>query len=166
MTALSAGMQGKGSNPALKKAWVPPHPQCTAMGASTPTTYGNGCLHTHNVRQWVPPHPQCTAMGASTPTTYGTQGADFAPLQSTGASTPTTYGTQGADFAPLQSTGASTPTMHKSSTARAWVCSHPQCSEGLHLFVSYVYSSKHTNFGDQGYQSFTDRVTEFHSITS
>ena len=35
------------------------------------------------------------------------------------------------------------------------------------LFVySYVYSSKHANLSEHGYQSFIDKVTEFHSIGS
>ena len=35
------------------------------------------------------------------------------------------------------------------------------------LFVySYVYSSRHTNFGEHDYQSFIDNVVDFHSITS
>ena len=73
MTALSAGMHGKGSNPALKKARVPPHPQTygtqgtdftplQSTGASTPTNVWHtrdrlhsfakhGCFHTHNARR-------------------------------------------------------------------------------------------------------------------
>ena len=90
-------------------------------------------------------------MGASTPMMYGAQGTDFAPLQSMGASTPTTYGAQ--EFY-SESMGVQTSTMY-------W---------GFYttlLFVySYVYSSRHTNFGEHGYQSFIDEVIEFHSITS
>ena len=150
-----------------------------------------GCLHTHKrmahkgqisllCKARVPPHPQ----------TYGTQGTDFTPLQSTGASTPTNVWHTRDRFHSFAKHGClhthkrmahkgqtsllckarvlphPQRTAHKSSTARVWVRSNPRCTEGLQLFVSYVYSSKQTNFGDQGYQSFIDRVIEFHSITS
>ena len=109
-------------------------------------------------------------MGASTPTTYSAQGTGFAPLQSIGASTPTTYSTQGTDFAPLQSMGASTPMMYGTQEfySKSMGVHAPTTYWGFYitlLFV-YFYSSKHTNVGEHGCQSFIDKVIEFQSITS